>query len=193
MPGREWLIQNHSEGFGSWHRPAPGSQRRSLGFLFIELQRIKGNGQVAQGDQVACSFAAGFQACAPLAVLAVFNVDTCGTSHAAGVFAEGDVTYTMHAVFNRSPVADNEIEQLRVAALFDDMAGGVVGDLGLGCLLLARFCQIDGDPFDGNEAPAATEPALLRTQFDGLDAAAHQFAVAFLPLDLTLWRGKKPD
>ncbi len=43
--------------------------------------------------------------------------------------------------------------------------------------LVSGFGQVDGDPLDSDEAPAAAQAALLGSETHGFDEAAHGFAV----------------
>ena len=143
-----------------------------LGVALFEFQIVKPDGEVAERDTVAGGF---------------------GTRHAAGVFAEGDIAHAVDAVFDRVPMADDEVEQLLIAAFVAGVARGVVGDLGFGSLLGFGFGEVDVGALDGDEAPTAGQAALLGSEAYCLDAAAREFAVAFVPGALTLRRGKKPS
>lgn len=82
----------------------------------------------------------------------------------------------LDAVFDRVPMADDEVEPAFVAGV----ARGVVGDLGFGSPLGFGFGEVDGGALDGDEAPTAGQAALLGGEACCLDAAAHEFAVAFV-------------
>ena len=158
---------------GAWgHGALPGGQAGCLGAAALAFQIVKSDGQVAERDAVACRF---------------------GPSHPAGVFAEGDIAHAVHAVFNRVPMADDEFEQLLVGTLVVGVARCIIGDLGFGLALVSGLGQVDGDPLDSDEAPTATQAALLGGKAHGFDEAAHEFAVASFPVARLFFREKKPS
>ena len=95
------------------------------------------------------------------------------------------------SVFNGRPVPDDRFKQPFIVEFIFCFTTHIVGDLGDRHLLLPRQSEVNGDPFDGNDAPATAETDLLGTDLQSLDAAAYQFAVAFIPRSLILGRKKK--
>jgi hypothetical protein len=165
-------VSDMLEGGAGSHGALPGWQAGGLGAAALSFQIVKPDGQVAERGAVAGCFDPG---------------------HPAGVLAEGDIAHAVHAVFYRSPVADDEFEELLVGALVGGVARGVVGDLGFGVALVFGFGEVDGGALDGDESPAAAQAALLGGEAHGFDAAAHEFAVASLPVGLFCLRGKTPN
>ena len=114
-----------------------------------------------------------------------------GSGNAAGIFAKTDIPNAVSSVFNGRPVPDDRFKQPFIVEFIFCFTTHIVGDLGDRHLLLPRQSEVNGDPFDGNDAPATAETDFLGTDLQSLDAAAYQFAVAFIPRNLILRRKKK--
>ena len=92
--------------------------------------------------------------------------------------------------FNRVAVAEDGIEDFTLARFGLGATAYIVGDFCFGLLLRLGEGEFDGGALDGDEAPTPGESDVLGGGGEGFDAAAHEFAVAFVPWDITLGRKK---
>jgi len=169
--GKVRSSQDVLEGLAVGHGAPPGRQGGRVDFLLEEKQVVEAVGQVAKGHYVARRLWVG---------------------DAAGVFAHAHIAHAVGAIFDGVPVADDGIEHVCVGQLVLGSAAHVAGDFGDGKLLGFWQGEVDCDTFDGGYAPATTEPDILGAEFQGFDATAHEFAVAFVPGCLIFRGQKKP-